>query len=44
VRIAYRNNAAQCELTMGQDWRVRLEDDLLAQLRQWLSADNVEVI
>jgi DNA polymerase-3 subunit alpha len=44
VRIFYRNKEAQCELSMGPAWRVRLEDDLLAQLRQWLAAENVEVI
>ncbi|HET6719373.1 MAG TPA: OB-fold nucleic acid binding domain-containing protein, partial [Rhodocyclaceae bacterium] len=44
VRIVYRNALAQCELSTGQAWRVRLDDELLAQLRDWLSAENVEVV
>jgi DNA polymerase III subunit alpha len=44
VRIVYRNASAQCELLAGAAWRVRLDDELLAQLRDWLSAENVEVV
>ena len=44
VRIVYCNEVAHCELSAGPDWRVRLEDDLLGQLRDWLGAPNVEVV
>ncbi|MDX9707744.1 MAG: OB-fold nucleic acid binding domain-containing protein, partial [Azospira sp.] len=43
VRLAYRNDEAQCELTFGDSARVRLEDELLAALGEWLSAEAVEV-
>jgi len=41
VRLSYRNADAACELAFGDANRVRLEDDLLAALREWLSSDNV---
>ncbi len=44
VRVRYRNAQAECELPLGEDWRVRLDDELLAGLRQWLQAENVEVV
>jgi DNA polymerase-3 subunit alpha len=44
VRLAYRNQVAQCELPLGDAWRVRLDDALLAGLRAWLSQANVEVL
>jgi len=44
VRLRYRNHAAECEISMGEAWRVRLEDDLLTQLREWLHPENVEVL
>ena len=43
VRLAYRNADAVCELTLGENCRVRLEDDLLATLGDWLSSDNVSI-
>ncbi len=43
VRVAYRNADASCELLLGDESRVRLEDDLLAALGDWLSGDNVSV-
>ena len=43
VRLSYRNADAACELAFGDANRVRLEDDLLAALREWLSSDNVSV-
>jgi DNA polymerase-3 subunit alpha len=44
VRVRYRNTQAECELPLGESWRVRLEDDLLSGLQQWLQAENVEVV
>ena len=43
VRLAYRNADAVCELALGDSNRVRLEDDLLASLGDWLSGENVSV-
>ena len=43
VRISYRNGEAQCELNLGDSARVRLEDELLAALGEWLSAEAVEI-
>ncbi|MFA7291977.1 MAG: DNA polymerase III subunit alpha [Rhodocyclaceae bacterium] len=43
VRISYRNGEAQCELSLGDSARVRLEDELLTALGEWLSAEAVEI-
>ena len=43
VRIAYCNGRARCELQLGDDYRVRLEDDLLGTLADWLSPDRVRI-
>jgi len=43
VRLAYRNADAICELALGESNRVRLEDDLLVSLGDWLSGENVSV-
>jgi DNA polymerase-3 subunit alpha len=43
VRLTYRNANAVCELTLGENNRVRLEDDLLTSLGEWLSRENVNV-
>jgi DNA polymerase-3 subunit alpha len=43
VRLSYRNASATCELTLGDGARVRLEDDLLTALGEWLNSDNVSV-
>jgi DNA polymerase-3 subunit alpha len=44
VRVRYRNAQAECELPLGEAWRVRLDDELLAGLQEWLRAENVEVV
>jgi DNA polymerase-3 subunit alpha len=44
VRIFFRNGEAEAELTLPESWRVRLEDELFAQLRCWLQPENVRVI
>ena len=43
VRLAYRNADAICELSLGDTSRVRLEDDLLASLGDWLNSENVSI-
>ncbi len=44
VRLHYRNERAQCELNLGEAFRVRLDDALLAELREWLRPENVEIV
>ncbi len=44
VRVRYRNAEAECELPLGEAWRVNLDDELLTGLRQWLQTENVEVV
>ena len=43
MRLSYRNAEAICELTLGDNSRVRLEDELLASLGDWLSSENVNI-
>ncbi|HRH80072.1 MAG TPA: DNA polymerase III subunit alpha [Thiobacillaceae bacterium] len=43
VRLSYRNRSARCQLDLGREWRIRLSDDLLKELRDWLSPENVSV-
>ncbi|WP_172203944.1 DNA polymerase III subunit alpha [Niveibacterium sp. COAC-50] len=44
IRLRYRNTAAEADLPFGQGWRVRLEEPLLENLRDWLSPEAVEII
>ena len=44
VLLDYRNSEASCELALGVDARVRLEDELIASLQGWLSPANVKII
>ncbi len=43
VVLSYRNADALCELALGDGCRVRLEDDLLSALGDWLSSENVRI-
>jgi len=42
--VAYRNRDATAELTLPEGWRVRLEDGLLAGLREWLAPENIRIV
>jgi DNA polymerase-3 subunit alpha len=44
VRIAYRNAEAETELALPDNWRVRLDDRLMAELTDWLTPENVRVV
>jgi DNA polymerase-3 subunit alpha len=44
VRLAYSNDTAVAELPLPESWGVRLEDDLLNGLNDWLTPENVKVI
>jgi DNA polymerase-3 subunit alpha len=43
IEIHYHNGSARCAVRLGDAWRVRPEETLLAQLRDWLSPDGVEL-
>ncbi len=44
VRIRYRNATAECEMVLGEEARVRLDDALLEALGNWLQPENVEIV
>jgi DNA polymerase-3 subunit alpha len=44
VKVEYHNDHGHVSLMLGDDWRVALHDDLIAQLEHWLSKDNVKII
>lgn len=44
VELALSRPGFSCVLRFGDAWRVRLADELLADARQWLTADAVEVV
>jgi DNA polymerase-3 subunit alpha len=41
VHLAYAGKAAACELALGRQYRVRLDNALLDNLRGWLGKENV---
>jgi DNA polymerase-3 subunit alpha len=43
VRIAYRNARAQGEMQLGEAWRVKPSDTLLAELRAAFAGSIVEI-
>jgi DNA polymerase-3 subunit alpha len=40
VRIGYCNTTASCELELGEDWRVKLKDNLLVSLADCIGSEN----
>jgi DNA polymerase-3 subunit alpha len=44
VTLVYHNPEASCEIQLGDDWRVNLNDNLMQSLGAWLSEDNVKVV
>jgi DNA polymerase-3 subunit alpha len=44
VSVLYSNGNAACEIELGEDWRVSLQDALLDGLRASFKADNVRVV
>jgi len=44
VCVCYHNDAASCEMRLGDEWRVRLDDALMQSLRDWLRPENVQVL
>jgi DNA polymerase-3 subunit alpha len=43
VAVRYQNRDAAVEMRLGEDWRVNLDDQLIASLAEWLAPENVEV-
>ncbi|WP_323012602.1 DNA polymerase III subunit alpha [Castellaniella sp.] len=43
VELSLQRAGFACQLRLGEDWRVRMDDALIASARQWLSYDQVEV-
>jgi len=43
VFVRYQNAGAECEIALGDAWRVRPEERLLAELQAWLTPENVQV-
>ncbi|WP_373323869.1 hypothetical protein [Pandoraea communis] len=44
MHIVYRRPDAECESRLGEDWKVQPGDELLGELRQWLTPDSVQII
>ncbi len=43
VFIKYNNHDAECEIDLGEPWRVSLHDELVLALGDWLSPGNVQI-
>ena len=44
VSIVYSNEGAQCRIDLGDQWRVKLDDDLIRSLGAWLKPENVQIL
>lgn len=44
VMIQFRNSQASCEINLGEQWRVRLQETLIDMLAETLEMKNVEII
>jgi len=44
VSIAYTNGIAAAEFDLGEDWKIRPDDNLISELGKWLEPKNVQVI
>jgi DNA polymerase-3 subunit alpha len=44
VSIAYTNGNAAAEFDLGEDWKIRPDDNLMAELGKWLEPKNVQVV
>ncbi|NKF23192.1 DNA polymerase III subunit alpha [Solimonas marina] len=43
VTVHYRGKRAACELEFGSDWKLRLDDDTVLALQEWLGAEAVRL-
>lgn len=44
ICIHYHNQQAEAELMLSDAWRVELRDELLSDLKYWLSEDSVKIL
>ena len=44
VSIAYTNGNAEAEFDLGEDWKIRPDDNLISELGKWLEPRNVQVV
>ena len=44
VVVEYVNGTAACKVALGEAWRVKPDDRLLAELAAWLTPENVQVV
>jgi DNA polymerase-3 subunit alpha len=44
VAIDYQKNGAVCVARLGDDWRITPDEQLIADLREWLHPENVTVV
>jgi DNA polymerase-3 subunit alpha len=44
VTIRFQNDESNGDIELGESWRVNLDDHLLGSLREWLKAENVQVV
>jgi DNA polymerase-3 subunit alpha len=44
VTVRYNNGEAECEMPLGDAWRVKLEEGLVSSLGEWLKPENVQVL
>jgi DNA polymerase-3 subunit alpha len=44
IAVRYRNGNASVEVQLGEGWRVKPDDRLIASLGEWLKPENVEVL
>jgi DNA polymerase III subunit alpha len=44
VRVRYSNSEASTDIDLPEQWNVRLEDGLVADLSNWLTKDNFTII
>ncbi len=44
VHVRHANGKAVCDVVLGEAWRVRPDNQLLAELAAWLAAENVQLL
>ncbi|HEX2198919.1 MAG TPA: DNA polymerase III subunit alpha [Burkholderiales bacterium] len=44
VHVRHANGKAVCDVVLGEAWRVRPDNQLLADLSAWLAAENVQLL
>lgn len=44
VSVVYTNGNAEAEIELGEAWKVKLDDDLMSTLGQWIEPKNIEIV